>query len=167
MDEIELQLIEESDHGGKKPIIYLLVLLAVLIALGAAAYKFLILDGRSADEVRAEHFFDAIKDAEAVGVQYELGTFIVNLTDKGADRYLKVTVVLDLQDKAVQEEVAQRLPKIKDAVRTLLFTKNSDEMKRAEGIEVLKEDVIKRINAILPIGGVKNVYFPDFVIQTA
>jgi len=98
---------------------------------------------------------------------FEVGTFIVNLADKDADRFLKVTVILEIENEQVKMEVEKRLPQIKDAITTLLFTKNSRELKTAEGIELLKEEIIKRVNAILPLGGVKNVYFTDFVIQTA
>ena len=96
-----------------------------------------------------------------------MGTFIVNLQDRDADRYLKISLVLEVQDEKIKMELEKRLPQIKDAITTLLFTKSSKELKTAEGIEELKEEIIKRINAILPIGGVKNVYFTDFVIQTA
>jgi len=166
-EENEEQLIEGKKGGSKKLIIFLLILLVLLGGGGAAAYKFLILDRQADDEKKAEKIINEIKDVEEVGVQFEVGTFIVNLMDRDADRYLKVTVVLDLQDQTIRTEVSQRLPKIKDAITTLLFTKSSSELKTAEGIELLKEDVIKRVNAILPIGGVKNVYFTDFVIQTA
>lgn len=166
-EENEEQLEEGKKGGSKKLIIFLLVFLVLLGGGGAAAYKFLVLDAQKDDEKKAEKIINEIKDVEEVGVQFEVGTFIVNLMDRDADRYLKVTVVLDLQDEMIRAEVDQRLPKIKDAITTLLFTKSSSEMKTAEGIELLKEDVIKRVNAILPIGGVKNVYFTDFVIQTA
>jgi len=166
-EENDEQQVVEKKGGSKKLIIFLLVFLVLLGAGGAAAYKFLILDKQEEDEKKAEKIINEIKDVEEVGVQFEIGTFIVNLMDRDADRYLKVTVVLELQDQTIKTEVTQRLPKIKDAITTLLFTKSSRELKTAEGIELLKEDVIKRVNAILPIGGVKNVYFTDFVIQTA
>ncbi|PMP77900.1 MAG: flagellar basal body protein FliL, partial [Sulfurihydrogenibium sp.] len=48
-----------------------------------------------------------------------------------------------------------------------LFTKTSEELKSPEGIERLKEEIIRRTNAILPAGGVKDVYFTEFIIQTS
>jgi flagellar FliL protein len=168
-EENEEQTVEEEGKkkGSKKLIVFLLLFLVLLGGGGAAAYKFLILDKQQEDEKKAEKIINEIKDVEEVGVQFEVGTFIVNLMDKDADRYLKVSVTLELQDQTIQAEVEKRLPKIKDAITTLLFTKSSRELRSAEGIELLKEDIIKRVNAILPIGGVKNLYFTDFVIQTA
>lgn len=160
---------EEKKGGKKKLIIILLVVLLLLGGGGAAAYKFLVLDKQKEkkNEKKAEKIVNEIKHVEDLGVEFDVGTFIVNLQDRDADRYLKISVVLEVQDEKIKAELQKRLPQVKDAITTLLFTKNSKELKSAEGIERLKEEIIKRINAILPIGGVKNVYFTDFVIQTA
>ncbi len=161
---------EESQGKGKKKILIIaLVLLILLGAGGAAAYKLLVLDKKKKEqkEKKAEKIVEDIKNIEDLGVQFDVGTFIVNLQDKDADRYLKITIVLDAQDEKVKAELDKRLPQVKDAITTLLFTKTSQDLRTPEGIEQLKEEILKRVNAILPIGGVKNVYFTDFVIQTA
>lgn len=162
---------QEEKKGGKKKLIIILVLILLLLgAGGGAAYKFLVLDKqkeKKEKEKKAEKVVNEIKNVEDIGVDFEVGTFIVNLQDKDADRYLKVTIVLDVQDDKIKAELQKRLPQIKDAITTLLFTKSSKELRTPEGIEELKEEILKRVNAILPIGGVKNVYFTDFVIQTA
>ncbi|WP_200763818.1 flagellar basal body-associated FliL family protein [Nitrosophilus alvini] len=161
---------EEQKGGGKKKLIIFLLLFIILAAGGGAAYKFLVLDKQAEEEKKekkAEKIVEEIKNVEELGIQFDVGTFIVNLTDKDADRYLKISIVLEVQDEKIKAELEKRLPQIKDAITTLLFTKSSSELKNSEGIEQLKEEIIKRINAILPIGGVKNVYFTDFVIQTA
>ena len=162
---------QEVKKGGKKKLLIILVLLLLIIGGGgAAAYKFLVLDKQKSakeKEKKAEKIVEEIKNIEDIGVSFDVGTFIVNLQDKDADRYLKVTIVLDVQDDKIKAELQKRLPQVKDAITTLLFTKTSNDLRTPEGIEELKEEILKRINAILPIGGVKNVYFTDFVIQTA
>ena len=162
---------QEVKKGGKKKLIIILILILLIVGGGgAAAYKFLVLDkqkSEKAKEKKAEKIVEEIKNIEDIGVQFDVGTFIVNLQDKDADRYLKVTIVLDVQDDKIKAELQKRLPQVKDAITTLLFTKTSNDLRTPEGIEELKEEILKRINAILPIGGVKNVYFTDFVIQTA
>ncbi|WP_457642085.1 flagellar basal body-associated FliL family protein [Persephonella sp.] len=159
---------EEKKGGKKKLLIILLLLVIILVGGGGAAYKFLVLDKQQKEEEnKAEKIQEEIKDIENLGIMFEVGTFIVNLADKDADRFLKITIILEIENEQVKMEVEKRLPQIKDAITTLLFTKKSKELKTAEGIELLKEEIIKRVNAILPLGGVKNVYFTDFVIQTA
>ncbi len=158
---------EEKKGGKKKLLIFLLLFLILAGAGGGAAYKFLVLDKKGKEEDKAEKIVEEIKNIEEVGIQYDLGSFIVNLADKDADRYLKISIVLEVQDEKVKMEVEKRLPQIKDVITTLLFTKTSEDLKTPEGLERLKEEILKRVNAILPIGGVKNVYFTEFVIQTA
>lgn len=160
---------EEKKGSKKKLVIILFIILLLLGGGGAAAYKFLVLDKQKAkkNDKKAQKIVNEIKHVEDLGVEFKVGTFIVNLQDRDADRYLKITVVLDVQDNKIKAELQKRLPQIKDAITTLLFTKSSKELRSEEGIEKLKEEIIKRVNAILPIGGVKNVYFTDFVIQTA
>ncbi len=160
---------QEEKKGGKKKFIILLIIILLLLGGGAAAYKFLVLDKQKEkkSEKKAQKIVKEIKNVEDLGVEFDVGTFIVNLQDRDADRYLKVSVVLEVQDNKIKAELEKRKPQVKDAITTLLFTKSSKELKTEEGIEQLKEEIIKRVNAILPIGGVKNVYFTDFVIQTA
>ncbi len=160
---------QEKKGGKKKLLIFLLIFLIIAGAGGFAAYKFLIAkeDKSNTPEKKAEKVVKEVNAVEQLGIMYDLGTFVVNLADKDADRYLKITVVLELESDQVRMEVEKRLPQIKDAITTLLLTKTSEEIKTAEGMELLKEEIIKRVNAILPLGGVKNVYFTEFVIQTA
>ncbi len=160
---------EQQQGGGKKKLIILLVVLLLLLGGGGgAAYKFLVLDKqKDKQENKAQKIQEEIRNVENIGIMFEVGTFVVNLADKDADRYLKVTVILEVENEQIKQEVEKRLPQIKDSITTLLFTKTSRELKTAEGVEKLKEEILRRVNAILPLGGVKNVYFTDFVIQTA
>ena len=160
---------QEEKGGGKKKLILLLLVVLIAAAGGGAAYKFLVLDKKKAAESKekqAERIIEEIKATENVGVMFDLGTFVVNLADPDIERYLKVSIVLELKDQKVQQEAQKRLPQIKDAITTLLLTKRSSEIRTPEGIEFLKEEIAKRVNAILPLGGVKNVYFTEFIIQT-
>ncbi|MEO2068761.1 MAG: flagellar basal body-associated FliL family protein [Desulfurobacteriaceae bacterium] len=160
---------QEQQGGGKKKLFILLALLLVLGIGGGIAYKFLVLDKKKEEqsqEKQAQKIIEEIKATENVGVMFDLGTFVVNLADNDIERYLKVSVVLELKDQKVQAEAQKRLPEIKDAITTLLLTKRSSEIKTPEGIEFLKEEIAKRVNAILPLGGVKNVYFTEFIVQT-
>ncbi len=160
---------EQKGGGGKKKLIFLLLLVLILGIAGGLAYKFLVLDKKKAaesQEKQAQKIIEEIKATENVGIMFDLGTFVVNLADRDVDRYLKVSIVLELKDQKVQQEAQKRLPEIKDAITTLLLTKKSSDIRTPEGIEFLKDEIAKRVNAILPLGGVKNVYFTDFIIQT-
>ena len=160
---------EQQKGGGKKKLIILVVLLALFGAGGFLGFKFFKEKTKTPEEKKKEatqKIIEEIKSTETVGIMFDLGTFVVNLADRVIERYLKVSIVLELKDQKVQQEAQKRLPEIKDAITTLLLTKRSSEIRTPEGIEFLKEEIAKRVNAILPLGGVKNVYFTEFIVQT-
>ncbi|MDQ7082638.1 MAG: flagellar basal body-associated protein FliL [Aquificota bacterium] len=103
---------------------------------------------------------------EAVGVMYKLEpAFIVNLADPELTMYARVSVTLELASPEVVTEVQKREPIIRDAVIEILSNKTSRELRSPEGREQLKLEIIKRINTILVQGGIRNVYFTEFVVQ--
>jgi flagellar FliL protein len=107
-----------------------------------------------------------LKKLEKPGIYIDLGTFIVNLADKDVQRYLKVSIVISVLNQKVQQQVQQFLPAIKDAIIDLISSKYYRDIRTPEGRERLKIEILKRINAILPDGGVMAVYFTTFIVQT-
>ena len=129
------------------------------------------------------------------GIVVDLGDFILNLCDENQKKYLKVTVAIEVSQKdtdfpkedpaaskgghghgeapaavnpmdAIQNEMNQFKPAIRDAVITNLSSKTSAELSSAAGKELAKEQISNDINSIL--GGereVLRVSFGQFIIQ--
>ena len=129
------------------------------------------------------------------GIIVDLGDFILNLCDESQKKYLKVNVAIEVTKKdtdfpetepakggghgghgeaaapadpmeAIQNEMNQYKPAIRDAVITNLSSKTSAELATAAGKELAKEQITNDINAIL--GGereVLKVSFGQFIIQ--
>ena len=129
------------------------------------------------------------------GIIVDLGDFILNLCDENAKKYLKVNVAIEVSKKetdfpkedaaksggghghgeaapaadplaAIQTEMNQYKPAIRDAVITNLSSKTSAELATAAGKELSKEQITNDINAIL--NGereVLRVSFGQFIIQ--
>lgn len=127
------------------------------------------------------------------GIIVDLGDFILNLCDEAQKKYLKVNVAIEVSQKegdfpeetaaqkgghgheaaapadpmeAIQKEMAQFKPAIRDAVITNLSSKTSAELSSAAGKELAKEQITNDINSIL--GGereVLRVSFGQFIIQ--
>ena len=129
------------------------------------------------------------------GIIVDLGDFILNLCDEAQKRYLKVNVAIEVSQKdtdfpkddvveksgghgheeappkvdpmeAIQKEMNQYKPAIRDAVITNLSSKTSAELSTAAGKELSKEQISNDINSIL--GGereVLRVSFGQFIIQ--
>ena len=139
---------------------------------------------------------DGAEDEIQKGIIVDLGDFILNLCDENQKKYLKVTVALEVSKKdtdfpeqteekgggghgghgaapapvdpmeAIQKEMNQYKPAIRDAVITNLSSKTSTELATAAGKELAKEQITNDVNAIL--GGereVLRVSFGQFIIQ--
>jgi len=174
----EQQIPEEEQGGGKKRLILLLLLLLILLlgaGGGGAAYYFLVLK-KSKTPNQANATKNAtiekpktppeLKELNKPGIFVKVGDFVVNLADPDVQRFAKVSITIEVVNEKVQNEVNQYMPAIKDAIVDLISSKYYKDIKTPEGREKLKIELLKRLNALLPNGGVKAVYFTSFVVQT-
>lgn len=105
------------------------------------------------------------KKEEKIGVVFPLPSFIVNLAGANGERFIKVTMQLEMSNKDLREELTNRLPQIQDHIIIVLSSKKMKEVVSAEGKFKLKETILSRINMMLASGSVKNIYFTEFVVQ--
>jgi flagellar FliL protein len=148
-------------------------LVAVAIVMGMIPLPF-----GPAAEARA-----ALEKAKpVVTVMYPTKERVVNLTDKSASKYLKVSLTLEFIDskakdppkgeavKVQQEEFAKEMSGhtavIEDALVSALSSKASADLLKADGKDVLKSELIDRVkHALHAEEKVVNVYFTSFIIQ--
>jgi len=90
---------------------------------------------------------------------------IVNLAESNAERYLKVDITLELDSEKGKEDLQSRLPQVLDLLIAITSTKTMDDVSTVSGRNMLRQEMVDKINAILAAGQVKNVYFTEFVIQ--
>lgn len=105
------------------------------------------------------------EEAKEPGPIVPLESFIVNLADEGGQRYLRITMQIELSDKDLQEEVEKRLPKIRDSILMILPGKKSEDIRSSEGKTKVRDELIAAINESLTTGTVEGLYFTEFVIQ--
>ena len=105
------------------------------------------------------------EEENAIGPLYTLDTMIVNLSDHGGKRYLRVTMALELSDPEAVATIESRLPQIRDAVLMILPTKTYDDVSTTDGKIALRNQVMEKINALMTKGRVNNIYFTEFVVQ--
>ena len=102
---------------------------------------------------------------EPVGPMYSLETFIVNLSDEGESRYLRVTMDLELKDKETSENIKSRLSQIRDGILMILTNKMLGDIQSSSGKNNLRKEIKNTLDGIVSEGNVKNVYFTEFVVQ--
>lgn len=94
--------------------------------------------------------------------------FLVNLSDEGGKRYLKVKIFLGYETKdkkKMDAELEERKPILRDAINGVLRSKKSTDLSGEKGIDDVKNEILVRISSILTEGRPNNVYFSDMVIQ--
>lgn len=90
---------------------------------------------------------------------------LVNLADSGLkQKYIKLNITLVLDSEKTQMEVAKRKAQVRDIIIRTCRAKNSEELREKEGNEILHNEIITAINAILPTGKVIDLFFTDFII---
>lgn len=168
---------EASPEGAsapeKKGSSKLIIIIAVVVLLagggGGAAWFFLSKpapeDGKKVEDTKtAEEEAKELAMQTSLGVTHELDPFIVNLSGD-LNRYLKAIIVLQLSNEELSTEIDNRKPQIKDSVINVLSSKEPDEILNIQGKYDLKIELIKRINANVSTGVVRDIFFTEFVVQ--
>lgn len=130
-----------------------------LSALSAAATK--VEDDKAAEKPKSEQ----------MGKVVALDTFVVNLADPGGNRYLRITMDLEVvgdkktEDKKAEEEVSRRVPQMRDAILMILPTKRYADISTTEGKTALREELTTAANGLLNGARIARIYFKEFVIQ--
>ena len=138
----------------------------VLVLVSGAATLFLLAPKGSAKATptatQVPHF--------QVGPTFSMPSRIVNLADPGANRYLKVTVVLSFSPELdsqgnVTKKVTARQTVLDDILTTILGSESTAQLQTTEGKAMLKKAIIDQFSKVLDDLHLLDLYFPDFVMQ--
>jgi len=99
------------------------------------------------------------------GLMFHLDPFIVNLAKSGGNRFLKVTVSLEMSSPEVRLGLKKNIQKVTDSILLLLSTKIFKDVYSVQGKFTLKGEITTRVNQFLTEGQVKGAYFTEFIIQ--
>ena len=98
-------------------------------------------------------------------LMFHLQPFIVNLAKSGGNRFLKVTVSLEMSSPKVRLGLKKNIQKVTDSILLLLSTKTFKDVYSVQGKFTLKGEITTRVNQFLTEGQVKGAYFTEFIIQ--
>jgi flagellar basal body-associated protein FliL len=91
---------------------------------------------------------------------------VLNGNDSADDvtSYIRLTLTLELDRPERAADVKARLAAVENVVMLTAASRESRALRSAEGKAGLREELTQSINALLPRGGVRAVYFADFFI---
>lgn len=169
---------QNPEQGAKKGsnmtlILIIVAVVALLLSVGGAFFMISMLSkqGANTEETQGQNKSksDSKEQADAKKPLGELFSFeravIVNLAETNAERYLKVDVVLELDSAKLVKEVESRLPQIQDLLISITSTKTLEDVSTTSGRNMLRQEIVDKINSLLATGQVTNVYFTEFVVQ--
>ena len=162
LEEGEIEKKKRRGIGIRVPgfLLYIPVALVVLV-VGYYAYKSFF--GERGGEGKEE--VEISKVIAKKGIMVPGPSLVVNLADVNVPRFLKVTIVFEVDRGITVAEIQEKEPMIKDAIIGLLSSKTMADLRGYEAQQILKEELISRVNALLETGRVINIYFTEFIMQ--
>lgn len=145
---------------GKKLILLIIIIVVVLAAAGGGTFFFL---SKKGGDSKTEEKKKEDKPVEIVN--FPLDPFVVNLSDVAGNRFLKVSIQLELANAKLLDLAKAKVPQMRDAIITLLTSKSSDTLVAPEGKLQLKDEITIRMNQVMGEGNVRNVFLTEFVMQ--
>lgn len=147
----------------KKLIVMIAAGVLVLAGVGGGAAIFLSKKSSSAKE--KEHKAEPSK----APVFLALEPFTVNLQSEGGDKYLQISMTLQVQDEEQVNLIKANMPQVRSRLLLLLSSKDAAEILSIDGKEKLVNEIVERISQPFTAKGepqkVSGVFFTSFVVQ--
>lgn len=152
---------------GKKAMVLAGVLLLLAAAGGGAAFHFVGQGtaGEPGAAAAAETAGRAAPPTRAVSF-VDLPDLLVNLrTSERRPRFLKLRLALEVKDEAAAEAVRALTPRVMDSFQLYLRSLDERELDGPRGLQMLKDDMLARINHALAPAQVADVLVKEMLIQ--
>ncbi len=99
-----------------------------------------------------------------MGPTHELGEYTVNLTASSRYQFLQTTVVIEVSEDDVIDQLESRAPQVQDSMISV-FRNTTDEELDEPGVPELKNNIKEVLNGLSSEGEIRSVWFTDFVVQ--
>ncbi|MES2037583.1 MAG: flagellar basal body-associated protein FliL [Pseudomonadota bacterium] len=152
-----------AGKSKKKLLIIIAAVVFLLVAVGGGAAIFLSKKASSSKE--KEHKSEPAK----APVFLALEAFTVNLQSENGDKYLQISMTLQVQDEEQVTLIKANMPQVRSRLLLLLSSKDSTEILSSEGKEKLVNEIIEKVaQPFTPKGEpqkISGVFFTSFVVQ--
>ena len=147
----------EEKRSGK--LVWIIVAAVNVVLIGGGAFFFL---SRKPAEAAAHA---PPTPASTAGPMLKLDPFIANLNEPDGNRYLKVTLAVEMVDEVALAAADKQLIKLRDAVLMFLSSLGVTDTQGAEGKEDIRKELLVRSKKLLGEEAVKGVFYSEFVLQ--
>jgi len=137
-----------------------LIVVLVVIITGVASFTFFTYFSVSGDDENSKE----VQSIEDIRPTYQVGDFTVNISNNNQISFVRASLVFELENAELAEELDKRSSQIRDRIISTLRAQN-EEILEEPGADTIKEIVKEKINQLLISGRVTNVWFTDLVVQ--
>jgi flagellar FliL protein len=161
---------EKSAASPTIKIVLIAVVAAVLAAAAVGGGLFFALKKSNGGEAAGEHH-EAQAEAQKAPAQYVKldPSFVINLDDEAASRYLQLDATVMTRDPETVKAVAEHLPRIRYELMLLFSQQHYDRIVTREGKEALQAQSLETVKKVLEQetgkADVEGLYFTTFVMQ--
>ncbi len=133
---------------------------ALLLVVGGASTWFFFFRSHG-EEMHAE------AQASKPPVFVDVPDMLVNLVGLPGERvqYLKVRIVLEVKEEKQVEAIKPTMPRVTDIFQTYLRELRPSDLNGSVGLFRLKEELTRRVNAVISPSQVNAVLFKEIVVQ--
>ncbi|MCH9032739.1 MAG: flagellar basal body-associated FliL family protein [candidate division Zixibacteria bacterium] len=104
-------------------------------------------------------------EGQAHSEMFEIKDIIVNPAGTGGTRFLSASISFEVEDSQALELFESRTSQIRDALITILGSKNIEQLTDVKQKEIARYQIKKRVETLLNTDELMAVYFTDFVLQ--
>ena len=174
------EVVEEKKGGGNGMMIVLIILVVALI--GAVGFLGYMVMGQSdqgpeSEKVKEEKAKEEAGDAKnGESFVAKIDNLVLNITNaKGREKLMKLSFTLKSVEPTIEVLVEANNAEIVDAVIGQISARTSEELLTVGGKQLLKEEMLEEINAIIneatasneeiKRNNIKKLFFTSFVIK--
>lgn len=161
-----------TGKSEKKSSSLLLIIIIALLVIIIGAGAFLMFTSKGRHMIGLEHQQETasatvIPELPKDITYYALPEMLVNIENSSGKRkpYLRLAVKLELHDKDDVKTLDKIKPRIIDSFQVYLRELRVEDLEGSAGAQRLKEELLRRVNAIAAPIKVSDVLFQTFVIQ--
>lgn len=157
---------KKPNKNSKLIVIIIAVMLGFILVSGAVFGGYYFASRNSATTTSNGDVSSNKKEASGEELTLELDEFLINLADEGKPRYLKVKVAIGYNDgnENLKKELEVKKPVVRDTLNNVFRTKKTADLK-PEGEEVLKKELLDKVNDALSFGKIHSIYFSEILVQ--
>jgi flagellar FliL protein len=146
--------------------IILAIVIPVLLLGGAAGFLFMTKAGRTLIGLEKKEGAEKKVELPEHIAYYELPEMLVNIQSTAKRKpYLRLSIKLELHNPEDTKTLDLVKPRIIDAFQTYLRELRVEDLEGSSGSQRLKQELLKRVNAVSQPVKVYDVLFGSFVVQ--